>query len=132
MYTARVGFAILPDKLLLPYRVILQHALLTTNPTEQFACIEALKHLDEVKKLTQIYSGHNDYVVKKLSEIEGMKVIPAEGGFYLVVMCDGFMARKNISTSFDLAKDILEKTGVAVVPGSDFGVPRGMRISFTP
>lgn len=131
MYTARVGFAILPDKLLLPYRVILQHALLTTNPTEQFACIEALKHLDEVKKLTQIYSGHNDYVVKKLSGIEGIKVIPAEGGFYLVVMCDGFMVRKNISTSFDLAKDILEETGVAVVPGSDFGVPRGIRISFT-
>ena len=131
MYTARVGFAILPDKLLLPYRVMLQHALLATNPTEQFACIEALNHLDEVKKLAQIYSDRNDYVVKKLAGIDGVKVIPAEGGFYLVVMCGDFMAQNNIFTSFDLAKDILEKTGVAVVPGSDFGVPKGLRISFT-
>lgn len=131
MYTARVGFAILPDKLLLPCRVMLQHALLTTNPTEQFACVEALNHLDEVKRLTAAYSRHNDYAVERLAGIDGVKVVPAEGGFYLVVMCDRFMSQHNLSTSFELARDILEKTGVAVVPGSDFGVPKGLRISFT-
>lgn len=131
MYTARVGFAILPEELLLPYRVLLQHTLLTTNPTEQFACIEALNHMDEVERLTKVYSNRNDYAVNKLANINGVEVISADGGFYLVVMCSGFMKRKNIVTSFELAKGILEKTGVAVVPGSDFGVPTGIRISFT-
>ncbi len=131
MYTARVGFAILPEELLLPYRVILQHTLLTTNPTEQFACIEALDHLDEVKRLTDKYSDHNNYAVEKLSCVEGIKVISADGGFYLVVTCDGFMSHNNMSTSFELARDILQETGVAVVPGSDFGSPKGIRISFT-
>ncbi len=131
MYTARVGFSILPDKLLEPIRVLLQHTLLTTNPAEQFAAVEALNHLDEVKNLTQIYKSRNEYTVTKLKSVEGVKVLAADGGFYLVVRCEDFMKKHAIASSFDLAKDILETTGVAVVPGSDFGLPDGLRISFT-
>lgn len=131
MYTARVGFCILPDRLLEPYRVLLQHTLLTTNPTEQYAAVEALNHLDEVERLVDIYRENNEYTVNKFSEIAGIEPLKAEGGFYLVTMCDGFMKKKGFNNSFDLAKDILEKTGVAIVPGSDFGVEKGIRISFT-
>jgi aspartate aminotransferase len=131
MYTARVGFSILPDKLLKPYRVLLQHTLLTTNPAEQFACIEALNHLDEVEKLTEIYKEHNAYAVKHLDGIGGVKIFPAQGGFYLVARCGKFMEKQGINNSFDLSKDILESTGVAIVPGSDFGLSDGIRISFS-
>ena len=64
MYTARVGFSILPDSLLKPYRVLLQHTLLTTNPVEQFACIEALNNLEDVADLTKLYKDRNDYMVR--------------------------------------------------------------------
>lgn len=131
MYTARVGFSILPEKLLEPMRVLLQHTLLTTNPTEQFAAVEALNHLDEVKDLTRIYRTRNEYTAKTLGGVKDIQVLKADGGFYLVVLCGDFMEKHNISSSFDLAKDILESTGVAVVPGSDFGLPEGLRISFT-
>lgn len=131
MYTARVGFSILPDELLGPYRVLLQHTLLATNPAEQFACIEALNHLGEVDDLVKVYKSRNDYAVKRLADCRDVNVIPAEGGFYLVMTCGKFMENHDMTTSFDLAKDLLEKTGVAVVPGSDFGVPDGVRVSFT-
>lgn len=131
MYTARVGFSILPDKLLEPIRVLLQHTLLTTNPAEQFAAVEALNHLDEVKDLAWIYKNRNEYTATKLKNVDGVKVLAADGGFYLVVLCGDFMKKHDIASSFDLAKDILESTGVAVVPGSDFGLPEGLRISFT-
>lgn len=131
MYTSRVGFSILPDRLLEPYRVLLQHTLLTTNPVEQYACIEALNHHDEVTKLTHVYKKRNDYMVYQFLGCKNVDVISAKGGFYLVIMCDKFMNKHKIKSSFDLAKDLLEKTGVAVVPGSDFGVKSGLRISFT-
>jgi len=131
MYTARVGFSILPDELLSSYRVLLQHTLLTTNPAEQFACIEALNHLDEVEKLTSTYKDHNHYTVDSLAHNVDLDVIPAEGGFYIVIDCKRFMQKHRVATSFDLAKDILINTGVAVVPGSDFGLSTGIRISFT-
>lgn len=131
MYTARVGFSILPDSLLKPYRVLLQHTLLTTNPAEQFACIEALNNLDDVTELTQVYKKRNDYMVQSLSGIDDIHVISAEGGFYLVIDCERHMKKNNVKSSFELARDLLEKTGVAVVPGSDFGCEYGIRISFT-
>lgn len=131
MYTTRIGFLNLPDELVEPFRVLLQHTLLTANPAAQFACIAALNHLEEVEKITQIYRERNEYTVEKLKNIPGIEVIKAEGGFYLVVFCDGFMKKRKFKTSLDLAKAILIKTGVAVVPGSDFGIPMGLRISFT-
>lgn len=131
MYTARVGFCILPDKLLRPIRVLLQHTLLTTNPTEQFAAAEALNHLDEVENLTHEYCTRSEYIVTKLSDVKEIKVIKSQGGFYTVIDCTNFIKKYKIQGSFELAKDILEKTGVAVVPGSDFGLPNGLRVSFT-
>lgn len=131
MYTARVGFCILPDKLLEPFRVLLQHTLLTTNPTEQYAAVEALNHLEEVKNLTDIYRQRSEYIIEKLSGIKDVTVINAQGGFYTVIDATKFIERHGIKGSFELAKEILDQTGVAVVPGSDFGLPNGLRISFT-
>lgn len=131
MYTARVGFSILPDALLEPMRVLLQHTLLTANPCEQFACVEALNHLDEVEELTRIYKTHNDYTVRAFDEVEDVKVISAEGGFYLVIDAASYMAINNIEDSYSLAETIIRDTGVAVVPGSDFGLETGLRLSFT-
>ena len=131
MYTARVGFCILPDRLLQPIRVLLQHTLLTTNPTEQFAVVEALNHQDEVVALTESYRKRSEYIIDKLSDIKEVKVIKSQGGFYTVLDCTKFIKKHNLEASFELAKEILNQTGVAVVPGSDFGLPNGLRISFT-
>lgn len=131
MYTTRIGFLILPNELVEPFRVLLQHTLLTANPAAQFACIVALDHLEEVEYLTNVYRERSKYAIKKLSNVSDLKVTNAQGGFYLVIFCDEFMKKNGFKTSFELAKDILIKKGVATVPGSDFGIPTGLRISFT-
>jgi len=131
MYTARVGFSILPNRLLKPYRVLLQHTLLTTNPAEQFACVEALNNLDDVAELTRVYEERNNYMVKTLAGIDGICVIPADGGFYLIIDCEKYMKNNGVKNSFELARGLLSEAGVAVVPGSDFGCEYGIRISFT-
>lgn len=92
--------------------------------------VEALNHLDEVEKLKEIYADRNEYTVNKMKDNRKIEVIKANGGFYLVIMCEDFMKRKKFKTSLDLARDILFKTGVAVVPGSDFGVPKGFAYFF--
>jgi len=131
MYTARVGFFIAPDELIKPFRVLLQHTLLTVNPSAQYACAEALDHLEEVEELKRLYKERNEYTVKRLANVKDIRVLKAQGGFYLVILCDDFMDKKEFRSTLELAKDILKKTGVAVVPGSDFGIPKGLRLSFT-
>lgn len=131
MYTTRVGYFILPDEMIEPFRVLLQHTLLTANPSAQYACIEALNHLEEVENLTALYKERNEYAYTSFSGISDIEPIKAKGGFNFVIICDKFMKRKGFDTTLELAKDILKKTHVAIVPGSDFGLPKGIRITFT-
>lgn len=131
MYTSRVGFVILPKKLMKYFRVLLQHTLLTTNPVEQYAALEAINNLNDLDELRKLYSARNDYIFNKFQSIESVSVIKAKGGFYCVLDCRGYMKSSDQMNSSNLAKDILNKTGVAVVPGVDFGIDNCLRVSFT-
>jgi aspartate aminotransferase len=129
MYTKRVGFALLPPSLQMPMRIIQQHTLLTHDPVTQLAMEEALKDRDSPRELTAIYKERAQYAFETLN---GTACAPIEphGGFYIVLDCDNWNRNQNFSTSKELARDILERTSVAVVPGTDFGIPQCLRLSF--
>ena len=52
MYSRRVGYAIVPDELVLPLTVVQHHTLLTVDPISQFGAIEAINHPEELKYLS--------------------------------------------------------------------------------
>lgn len=131
MYSRRVGYCIVPDELIEPMTVMLHHTQLTTDPVVQFGAIEALHKPEEVKTLVQGYKERRDYTMEKLSNIEGIEPIYSEGGFYFVVDCEEFMNKHNYPTSLRLAEDIILRKQVATVPGSDFGLPYTIRLSFS-
>lgn len=131
MYSRRVGYCIVPDELVLPLTVIQHHTLLTADPVVQYGAIEALRHPGEIETLRAAYRRRRDYTEHKLGGIEGVSVLHSAGSFYLTVDCAGFMAATGFATSLQLAESIMEKTCVAVVPGSDFGLPKTVRLSFS-
>ncbi len=131
MYARRVGYCILPDELVTPLTVIQHHTLLTLDPIVQYGAIEALKHEEDVAALTALYKSRRDYTVEKFAALNEVRALPAKGSFYLTLDCKDFMNNRGIETSFDLAKDIIEKKNVATVPGSDFGVPQTLRLSYS-
>ncbi len=131
MYARRVGYCIVPDELITPLTVIQHHTLLTLDPIVQYGAIEALKHDDDVERLVRTYKGRRDYTLEKFRALNEVRALPAKGSFYLTLDCTDFMSNNAVETSFDLARDIIEKTGVATVPGSDFGLPRTLRLSFS-
>ncbi len=59
-----------------------------------------------------------------------MGPIAAEGGFYAMLRCKDWNTAHGFASSKELARDILEKVHVAVVPGTDFGVPDDLRLAF--
>ncbi len=130
MYAKRVGYAIVPEELVEPLTVIQHHTLLTLDPIVQFGAIEALEHRDEVQSLVAEYKKRCMYTI---NGFEGNKVraIPSKGSFYITLDCENYMKVNGIATSLELAMDILEKVEVATVPGSDFGLPYTLRLSFS-
>lgn len=129
MYTKRIGFAILPTELQTNLRVIQQHTLLCTDPCYQYGMIAALEDEESPKELTSVYKARAEYTTKRLT---GTRCTPiaAEGGFYAILRCEEWNKVQGFPSSKELARDILEKAHVAVVPGTDFGVPHDLRLAF--
>jgi len=131
MYSRRVGYCIVPDELVLPLTVIQHHTLLTADPVVQYGAIEALHHPDEIEILRTSYKHRRDYTEQILNTIDGIHVYHSKGSFYCTVDCANFMRTKGYQTSLALAEEIMKEKYVAVVPGSDFGLPYTIRLSFS-
>jgi aspartate aminotransferase len=129
MYTKRVGFAILPEQLQKNLRVMQQHTLLCTDPCYQDGMIAALEDEESPKELNRVFRSRAEYTTQRLSGT-GCTPIPAEGGFYAMLCCKDWIKAHGFPSSKELARDILEKVHVAVVPGTDFGVPNDLRLAF--
>ena len=66
-----------------------------------------------------------------LKEIDGIKILESEGTFYTFPDMNNIINKlQNISNDIELAEFFIEEAGVAMVPGSAFGTPGCMRISF--
>ncbi len=129
MYTKRVGFAILPQELQVNLRVMQQHTLLCTDPCYQYGMIAALDDEESPAELAGIYKTRAEYTTEQLLET-GCEPIAAEGGFYAVLRCADWNKSHGFDSSKELAHDILNKAHVAVVPGTDFGIPQDLRLAF--
>ena len=130
----RLGFFAIPNKLKEfrnSLKILCSESFTSVSAPVQYAAIEAYKgdhkiYLDGVKK---ILSFIGNYVYENLKS-NSINVIKPEGGFYL------FPEFRNakFSTSSKMCKDILNKTGVALLPGSDFGLNEKImlaRLSYT-
>ncbi|MCH7841708.1 MAG: aminotransferase class I/II-fold pyridoxal phosphate-dependent enzyme, partial [Chloroflexi bacterium] len=129
MYTKRVGFAILPLELQANLRVMQQHTLLCTDPCYQYGMIAALDDDESPAELAETYKGRAEYTTQQLLNT-GCEPIAAEGGFYAVLRCADWNQAREFASSKELAHDILKKAHVAVVPGTDFGIPQDLRLAF--
>ena len=131
MYTRRVGYCIVPEELETPLSVIQHHTLLTLDPVVQYGALEALQHEEDVEALVATYRRRRDYTLEKFNALADVRALPAKGSFYLTLDCAPYMQTRGIKSSLDLAEQIIRATNVATVPGSDFGLPETLRLSYS-
>ena len=126
----RIGYAAGPQPLIAAMKKIQSQS--TSNPTSisQVAAQAALEGDQQcVKDMVKVFKQRHDYTVKALNEIDGIECLAGDGTFYVFPDFSGMQAKLNCDTDTDLAEKLLE-AGVALVPGSAFGTPGHMRISF--
>jgi len=105
----------------------------TSNPnnTGQAAALEALTGpQDEVRRMRDIFQLRRDIMVNAINTIPGLSVVKPDGAFYAFVDTSSFSGRRNIASSTDFARYLLEKHHVACVPGEPFGSESHIRLSF--
>ncbi|WP_026291982.1 pyridoxal phosphate-dependent aminotransferase [Marinobacterium rhizophilum] len=128
----RIGYAAGPAKLIGAMKKIQSQS--TSNPTSiaQVAAQAALEG-DQgcVAEMVKAFRQRHDYVLEALNAIEGVDCIPADGTFYAFPSFQGVIdADPRFENDLDLAEFLLNEAGVALVPGSAFGAPGNMRLSF--
>jgi len=126
----RIGFVLAPARVIGAMVKLQSHS--TSNPTSiaQKAAVEALRGpQDSVDTMLAQYAKRRDFVIGRLRAIPGVRCAEPRGAFYAYPNI-GVAFGNGISSSVQFAEKLLEKAGVAVVPGEAFGTDRHVRISY--
>ena len=109
----------------------------TSNPTSiaQKAAVEALNGpQDGVGMMAREFQKRRDFIVERLTAIDGVTCLRPEGAFYVFPHVGSYYGRsfggKIIGTSAEMAAYLLDEANVALVPGGDFGHDDHIRISY--
>ena len=127
----RIGYAGGPADLIKGMKKIQSQS--TSNPTSisQVAAQAALEgDQSRLAEMNTAFKERHDFVLAELNKIDGVDCIGSDGTFYIFPDFSRIMEKMNIADDVTLASKILEEAEVALVPGSAFGSPGHMRISF--
>jgi aspartate aminotransferase len=128
----RIGYAAGPAALIKAMKAIQSQS--TSNPTSisQVAAQAALEGDQAcVKAMCQQFKARHDFIVKELNHLPGIECLPGSGTFYTFPRVQGILdSHADLSDDLELAEKMLNEIGVAIVPGTAFGAPGYLRISF--
>ena len=128
----RIGYAGGPKPLIQAMTNVQSQS--TSNPASiSQAAAQAALEGDQtcVARMRAAFETRHRFVVEALNRIDGIDCLAADGTFYCLPNVQGLMARfAGIEDDVQFAQYLLDKTGVALVPGSAFGAPGHVRISF--
>ncbi len=113
----RLGYIIAPEKFIRPIQKLQQNLFISPNPFVQKAGITAIaKAKESADLMVKEFDERRKLMLSELKK-SGFKIAnDPEGAFYVFLNISQFAAN-----SYNLSFDILNKAGVAVTPGIDFG-----------
>lgn len=127
----RIGYAGGPADLIGAMKKIQSQS--TSNPAapSQAAATAALAGDQScIKPMLEAFKKRHDYLVHSLNSIEGVTCLPSDGTFYAFPNMQGLIDKHGCESDLDFAELLIEKVDLALVPGSAFGAPGHLRLSY--
>ncbi len=128
----RIGWALGPCDIIGGMRKLQSQSTSNACSVSQWAALEALTGpQDEIQAMVTAFQERRDRMVALLRAIDGIDVDTPHGAFYVLPRIDAFFGRREgIDNADTLAAALLDEAGVAVVPGTPFGAPNHIRLSY--
>jgi len=127
----RIGYAAGPVNIIKAMKKIQSQS--TSNPCSisQAAAEAALNGSQQcIADMLVHFKQRHDYVVDRLNKMPGIECLSTDGTFYVFPSVTGMIDTiDNVKDDLELAEYLIEKAGVALVPGSAFGLSGHIRIS---
>ena len=127
----RIGYAAGNEKLIEAMCTIQSQS--TSNPTSisQYAALAALTGDQSfIAEMNKEFKKRHDFVVAELNTIDGVECVETDGTFYVFPNIEKLLERLDgIDDDLAFSDYLIEKAGVALVPGSAFGTAGHIRLS---
>jgi len=127
----RIGYAAGPAAIIKEMRKVQGQS--TSNPCSiSQAAAEAALSGDQacVAEMCAAFRQRHDWLVPALNAVPGVSCIAGKGAFYVFADCTEAIEALGLADDLALAEHLLEHAGVATVPGTAFGAPGHLRLSF--
>ena len=137
----RLGYAMIPDELseiTRPLSAFVSETFSCVSAPIQYAVLPGFENYESVRNYVElcrdIHGAAGIFLQQRFTEI-GLNCPEPQGAFYLFPDFENFkdlLSSRGINNSEELSKRLLEETGVALLPGSDFYMPddfMGVRVA---
>jgi len=127
----RIGYAAGPESVIAAMKTVQSQS--TSNPcsVSQAAAVAALEGDQKVvAEMTAAYRERHDYLVPALNSIPGFECRAGEGTFYAFPRVAAALDAGGFKSDTELTEYLINEADVALVPGTAFGAPGYLRLSF--
>jgi len=127
----RIGYVAGPHELIGAIKTLQSQS--TSNPAapSQAAAVAALRgDASVVQEMTERYRKRHDFLVPALNAIDGIECRPSDGTFYAFPRVTGALERRGLETDVELVSFLIDEARVAMMPGTPFGAPGHLRLSY--
>ncbi|MBM7622585.1 pyridoxal phosphate-dependent aminotransferase [Sporohalobacter salinus] len=131
----RIGYAAAESEIVSAMSKLQSHSTSNPNSIAQKASLAALQGSQEpVEKMVTAFEKRRNYILDRINRINGLSARKPKGAFYLFVnvseLIGSKIANNEVVDDNKLADVLLTEAKVAVVPGSAFGAPSYLRLSY--
>lgn len=128
----RIGYAAGPRKLIAAMKKIQGQSTSNSCSVSQYAALAALTGDQScVAAMAAAFRQRHDWLIEALNRVPGFSCLPADGAFYAFPdVSRAIAALDSVDDDTGFAEYLLENAGVAVVPGTAFGAPGHVRLSY--
>ncbi|MEH6945841.1 pyridoxal phosphate-dependent aminotransferase [Bacillus sp. JJ634] len=127
----RIGYAVGNEAIIKAMTNLASHSTSNPTTTAQYGAIAAYEGTQApVEEMRQAFESRLNTIHAKLVEIPGITCIKPQGAFYLFPNVKEAATLTGYSNVDDFVKALLEEALVAVIPGSGFGAPDNIRLSY--
>ena len=127
----RIGYAAGNADVIGAMTDLASHSTSNAATMAQYAALEAIEgEQDSIFEMKNAFHKRRDRMVMLLNAIPGVNVMTPPGAFYVFVNVGNIIKDSGYASVDAWAEDLLNKAYVAVIPGSSFGAPDYIRLSY--
>ncbi|KFL44531.1 aspartate aminotransferase [Lysinibacillus sp. BF-4] len=127
----RIGYGAGDAAIIKAMTDLASHSTSNATTTAQYAAVEAYNgSQDAVEEMRQAFEARLEKVFPQVEAIPGFSVIRPQGAFYLLPDVTEAAQKTGFASVDEFASALLTEANVAVIPGSGFGAPSTIRLSY--